>query len=215
MAEQQEWDKERAEQHARWAKMASRLSYAPFAGKIVRGIASLEGGSTIVDLGTGPGILSIELHKLLPQAKIIGVDLSSDMLEIARKNTSEAGMSNYETRLGRAEELPIESNSVNLVVTQSSFHEWEDPRKGLSEIFRILKPGGSLILKDYNRDWLSKWRRNLFKFFMAMVGESYEDHLGMFKFTFDEVAGLLREAGFDEIKGKGKGLELFAKALKR
>jgi ubiquinone/menaquinone biosynthesis C-methylase UbiE len=215
MAEQQEWDKERAEQHARWAKMASRLTYAPFARKIVGSLALLEAGSTIVDLGTGPGILSIELHKLLPQAKIIGVDLSSDMLEIARKNADEAGMSNYETRLGRAEEIPVESNSVNLVVTQSSFHEWEDPQKGLSEIFRILKPGGSLILKDYNRDWLSKWRRNLFKFFMAMVGESYEDHLEMFKFTFDEVADLLREAGFDEIKGKGRGLELFVQALKR
>jgi ubiquinone/menaquinone biosynthesis C-methylase UbiE len=215
MTEQQEWDKERAEQHARWAKMASRLIYAPFARRIVRGITSLEGGSTVVDLGTGPGILAIEFHKLLPQAKIIGVDLSSDMLEIARRNADEAGMSNYETRLGRAEEIPAKSNSVNLVVTQSSLHEWEDPQEGLSEIFRILKPGGSLILKDYNRDWLSKWRRNLFKFFMAMVGESYEDHLEMFKFTFDEVADLLREAGFDEIKGKARGLQLFVQALKR
>jgi ubiquinone/menaquinone biosynthesis C-methylase UbiE len=71
------------------------------------------------------------------------------------KNAHEAGMSNFETRLGKAEENPIESNSVNLVVTQSSFHEWEDQRKGLSESFRILKPGGSLILKDYNRSWLS------------------------------------------------------------
>jgi methylase of polypeptide subunit release factors len=88
MTEQQEWDKERAEQHARWAKMASRLSYAPFAKRIVRSLAPLERDSTIVDLGTGPGILSIELNKLLPQAKIIGVDLSSDMLEIAKKNPS-------------------------------------------------------------------------------------------------------------------------------
>ena len=215
MAEQQEWDKERAEQHARWAKMASRLSYAPFARRIVRNIAPLERDLTIVDLGTGPGILSIELHKLVPQAKIIGVNLSSEMLEIARGNADEAGMSNYETRLGRAEEIPIESNSVNLVVTQSSFHEWEDPQKGLSEIFRILKPGGSLILKDYNRDWLSKWKRSLFKFFITMIGESYEDHMGMFKFTFDEVADLLREAGFDEVKGKKNGLQFFVQALKR
>jgi len=215
MTEQQEWDKERAEQHARWAKMASRLSYAPFAKRIVRSLAPLERDSTIVDLGTGPGILSIELNKLLPQAKIIGVDLSSDMLEIAKKNAEEAGMSNYETRLGRAEEIPIESNSVDLVVTQSSFHEWEDQRKGLSESFRILKPGGSLILKDYNRDWLSGWRRSLLKFLLKVVGESYQDHVGMFKFTFDQVADLLKEAGFDEINGKARGLQFFVKAVKR
>jgi len=215
MAEQQEWDKEKAEQHARWAKMASKLTYAPFAKKIVGSLAPWESGAVIVDLGTGPGILAIELHKLLPQAKIIGVDLSSDMLETARRNTDEAGMSDFETRLGKAEEIPVESGSVNLVVTQSSFHEWEDQRKGLSEILRILKPGGSLILKDYNRGWLSGWRRSLFKFLLKVVGESYEDHVGMFKFTFDQVADLLKEAGFDEINGKARGLQFFVQALKR
>jgi demethylmenaquinone methyltransferase/2-methoxy-6-polyprenyl-1,4-benzoquinol methylase len=215
MTEQQEWDKEKAKKHARWAKMASGLTYAPFARRIVKSLAPLERESTIVDLGTGPGILSIELHKLLLQAKIIGVDLSSDMLEIARRNADEAGMSNYETRLGRAEAIPVESNSVNLVVTQSSFHEWEDPQKGLSEIFRILKPDGSLILKDYNRAWLSSWRRILFKFLLTMVGESYQDHVEMFKFTFDEAADLLRGAGFDEVKGQEKGPQFFVRALKR
>ena len=207
MIEQQElWDREQARKHAKWMKMGSRIVYTPFARKIVKCLAPLERGATIVDLGTGPGLLSIELNKLLPQAKIIGVDPSSEMLKIARKNADEAGMSNYETRLERAEEIPIESNSVNLVVTQSSLHEWENPQKGLSEIFRVLKPGGSLILKDYNRGWLSKWKRHLFKFF---------GHLEMFKFTFEEVVDLLREAGFDEIKGKGRGLELFVQALKR
>jgi ubiquinone/menaquinone biosynthesis C-methylase UbiE len=215
MPEHPEWDRERAEQHARWAKMASRLTYAPLARKIVESLAPMESGSTIVDLGTGPGFLSIELHKLLPQAKIIGLDLSSDMLEIARKNADEAGMSSFETRLGKAEENPIESNSVNLVVTQSSFHEWEDQRKGLSESFRILKPGGSLILKDYNRSWLSGWRRGLLKFLLTMVGESYQDHVEMFKFTFDQAADLLKEAGFDEVNGKARGLQFFVRAVKR
>jgi arsenite methyltransferase len=204
--QEQMWDEQRAQSYAKQMKMGSRVMYAPFARKIVECQAPLERGAMIVDLGTGPGLLSIQLYKLWPQAKIIGVDLSGEMLEIAKKNADKAGISNYETRLGRAEEIPIESNSVDLVVTQSSLHEWENPRQGFSEIFRILKPDGSLILKDYNRAWLSTWKRKLLGGF---------HHLDMFKFTFEEVADLLKDAGFDEIKGKGRGLELFVQALKR
>jgi len=204
-AQQELWDEERAQRHAMWAKISSRVMYAPFARKIVECVGPLEAGATIVDLGTGSGVLSLELGKLWPQARIIGVDLSADMLRIARKNAAEAGVSNFETRLGRAEEIPLESNSANLVVSQSSFHEWEDQQKGLSEVFRILQSGGRLILKDYNRAWLSGWKRKLFGFF---------HHLDMFKFTFEEVAALLREAGFAEIRGDGRGLHVFVEASK-
>jgi ubiquinone/menaquinone biosynthesis C-methylase UbiE len=101
------WDKEQAERYARWMKIGSRIFYAPFARKIVKCVAPVERGLTVVDVGTGPGLLSIELCGLLPQAKIVGLDPSGDLLKIARRNADEARVSNYEARLGRAEEMPI------------------------------------------------------------------------------------------------------------
>ena len=200
------WDKGKAESYARWAKIGSRVVYAPFARKIVKCVAPLEMGSTVVELGTGPGLLAIELCRLLPEANVIGLDPSGEAVKIARENADEAEISSCETRLGNAEEIPLASSSVNLVVTQSSFHEWDNPQKGLSEVLRILRPGGSLIVKDYNRDWLSKWKRYLLKPF---------HHLEMFRFNFSDVANLLREAGFDEVSGEGNGLQFLVRAVKR
>jgi ubiquinone/menaquinone biosynthesis C-methylase UbiE len=186
-AQPEPWQQEeRVQRYVRQAKIGARIVYAPFAKKIVQSLDTLEERAIIVDLGTGPGLLAVELHKLWPRARIIGVDPSSEMLRIARSNAGEAGMPDFEARLGTAEEIPLASGSADLVVSQSSFHEWEDPQKGLGEVFRILKPGGSLILKDYDGAWLSPWKRKL-------LGRFH--HLEMFRFTFQQVADLLKEVG--------------------
>jgi SAM-dependent methyltransferase len=124
---------------------------------------------------------------------------------IAGENVARAGLSNYEVRQGTAEEMPLESGWSDLVISQSSFHEWQDPKKGLAEIYRVLRPGGSLVLKDYNLVWPSGWKRKLLRFLHP---------LHMFKFSLDDVASMARETGFEQIEGKGKGLQYFLVATK-
>ena len=198
--------KDNAQRYARQTRIGSRLRYTPFAKKIVQSLGTLDEGATIVDLGIGPGLLAIELHRLWPQVRIVGVDPSVEMLSIARKNAEEAGMPDFEAKLGTAEEIPLAPESADVVVSQSSFHEWEDPNKGLGEAFRILKPGGSLILKDYNGAWLSRWKRKLISRF---------HHLEMFRYTLRQVADLMEKAGFAEIEGENKGWQYRVRGIKR
>jgi len=205
-AQRQSWeDEERAQRYAKQSRLESRIVYAPLAKKIVQSLGALEEGATIVDLGTGPGLLTVEIHRLWPGAKYIGIDPSGEMLSIASKNASAAGIAAFEAKLGSAEEIPLADASADLVVSQSSFHEWDEPHKGLSEIFRVLKPGGSLILRDYNAAWLTPWKRRL-------LGRIH--HLDMFKFTFEQAAGLAREAEFAGTSGKDSGLQWFMRAVK-
>ncbi len=160
-------------------------------------VLSLPLGSRLsLNLGCGPGFLGIELGRLRPRARIIGVDPSAEMLAIARENAATAGILNYEARQGWAEEIPLESGCADLVISQSSFHEWEDPRRGLEEIYRVLRPGGSLILKDYNLAWLSAWKRKV-------LGRLHPLH--MFKFGFEDVASIARDTGFEQVQGREKG----------
>jgi ubiquinone/menaquinone biosynthesis C-methylase UbiE len=179
--------------------------HAPFARKIVGYLPASQPNPTIVDLGCGSGQLAVELGKLRPEARILGVDPSAEMLRIAAQNVAKAGLSGVEIRPGSAEELPLESGSVDLLVSQSSFHEWTDPQQGLAEIYRVLRPGGQLILKDYNLAWLSPWKRKL-------LGALHPLH--MFKFTFDQAQSLLAEARFDLIDGQGNGLHWFVRATR-
>jgi ubiquinone/menaquinone biosynthesis C-methylase UbiE len=199
------WGKEHAESYARWMRVGARFFYAPVAKQVVRLLPPVEAGSTIVDLGCGPGLLSVELCKVMPQARVVGVDPSAEMLEVAERNADRAGVSNYETRLGSAERMPMRSSSVGLVVSQSSFHEWDDRQEGLLEVLRVLEPGGSLVLKDFNRAWLSGWKR-------ALLGRVH--HLHMFKFNFSEVADVVRGAGFDDVKGQEGGFQFLVQATK-
>jgi ubiquinone/menaquinone biosynthesis C-methylase UbiE len=204
--QRQQWqDRERALKYAKQATLTSRVVHALLAKRVMAYLEPSIQAPTVVDLGSGPGLLGIEIGKLQPRARIIGVDPSNEMLQIARENAARAGLSNYDARQGTAEEIPLESGCSDLVISQSSFHEWEDPHRGLAEIYRVLGPGGSLILKDYNLAWLSAWKRKL-------LGLLHPLH--MFEFGFDDVASIAREVGFEQIQGQAKGLQYFLVATK-
>ena len=112
------------------------------AGNISEAIKS----GTLVDLGSGPGHLAIEIAKRAPELKVYGIDLSGAMVKIARKNVHD--ISNVQFKLSNATELPFEDNSVDFIVSTGSLHHWREPVRIFNECYRVLKDGGEAWIYD-------------------------------------------------------------------
>lgn len=98
---------------------------------------------TILDIGCGTGKLLRKAGACWPEAKLIGVDPASGMIEAAKRLTPDATF-----YVGSAEALPLEDASVDLAMSTLSFHHWEDQAAGVREVARVLRPGGHFILVD-------------------------------------------------------------------
>ena len=106
--------------------------------------------ANILDVGCGTGKLLRRATTYWPEAHLIGIDPANGMIEMAKRLTPNATFST-----GMAEALPLQDTSVDLALSTTSFHHWQDQAAGIREIARVLRPGGCFILVDISfPDWL-------------------------------------------------------------
>jgi ubiquinone/menaquinone biosynthesis C-methylase UbiE len=127
---------------ARWL---TRGVYRRFAEDIVD--AAPDGGA-VLDVGTGPGVLLVEIARRRPDLRLTGIDLSPDMIAAAQRNLRAFG-ERADARTADVADLPFPDDSFDVVVSSFSLHHWDDPEAAVPELARVLRPGGRFYVYDF------------------------------------------------------------------
>lgn len=155
-------------------------------------IASLREGETVLDLGSGAGLdCFLSAARVGPAGRVIGVDMTEQMIERARANAARADHTNVEFRLGEIEHLPVEDESVDVIISNCVINLCPDKEASLAEAFRVLKPGGRLAVSDVVA--------------IGEMPEAIKEDPDLYSACVagavspDEYARILTEAGFTEV----------------
>jgi arsenite methyltransferase len=156
-------------------------------------LASLKEGEVVLDLGSGAGFdCFLAANRVGPDGKVIGVDMTPEMLESARENARKGGYNNVEFRLGEIENLPVSDNSVDVVISNCVINLVPDKNRVFRETFRVLKPGGRIMISDMV----------LLKELPDAVMNSIEAYIGCLSGAImkDDYVEGIQAAGFQEVE---------------
>lgn len=156
-------------------------------------IASLKEGEIVLDLGSGAGFdCFLAADKVGKSGRVIGVDMTPEMIEKARRNARKGNYENVEFRLGEIENLPAADNSVDVIISNCVINLSPDKQRVFKEAFRVLKAGGRLMLSDIV----------LLKELPDFIKNSVSAYIGCLSGAImrDEYIGTIKAAGFDEVR---------------
>ena len=156
-------------------------------------LASLKEGETVLDLGSGGGIdVFLASKKVGQTGKVIGVDMTDEMLQRAKTTASKHGYSNVEFRLGEMEDLPLEDQTVDVIISNCVINLAPDKLKVFKEAYRVLKPDGRLMVSDLvTVGELPEEVRKSFDAWAGCIAGALEK---------DDYLGKIKQAGFENIK---------------